>query len=194
MGTNMKNNTDNPSIAQAMNEQIKNIAHLYSIAHPLKDAYIADMQKDSGYNSLTASPEFMSMIDSGEVTSKGIAAAINAGKIEKISTTPSAELTAAIESLNTAKQSFLTLVNEVLLPFNCEVASKRTRSSNGTPSSVKASQNKKNSVEASIKSIDSGAVVTFDDGRRFDVTLTNGKHFTYDIFGQSYLQSLADEA
>ena len=190
----MSKNTDNPSIAQAMNEQIKNIAHLYSIAHPLKDAYIADMQKDSGYNSLTASPEFMSMIDSGEVTSKGIAAAINAGKIEKISTTPSAELTAAIESLNTAKQSFLTLVNEVLLPFNCEVASKRTRSSNGTPSSVKASQNKKNSVEASIKSIDSGAVVTFDEGRRFDVTLTNGKHFTYDIFGQSYLQSLADEA
>ena len=131
-----------------MNEQIKNIAHLYSIAHPLKDAYIADMQKDSGYNSLTASPEFMSMIDSGEVTSKGIAAAINAGKIEKISTTPSAELTAAIESLNTAKQSFLTLVNEVLLPFNCEVASKRTRSSNGTPSSVKASQLKKDIVEA----------------------------------------------
>jgi hypothetical protein len=161
------------SIVSSMNEQIKTIASLYDVAEPLRAQYIADMQKDSGYNALTASSEFMSMIASGEVTQKGIIAAIAAGKIEKVSTKPSDALIDAIRALTEAKEAFLTLSKEAMLPYNCEVKSTRKTGTRGT---ISPGISRVLSIDptARIELIDVGmshphVVGTLSNGARIDI-------------------------
>jgi hypothetical protein len=172
------------SISKAMEKQVEHIAELFDVAEPLRVQYVEDMQKDTGYRALSASDEFMAMIATGEVTTRGIANALQSGKIEKISTKPSAELVDAITALNTAKDAFYTLAKESMLPYQCEAGKAkgtRSRSVNaGSPGIDK------------VLSIDPSAVIELKDvgmsHPHIVGVLSNGSRIDIDCYAATLVQ------
>lgn len=211
MGINMKNNTDKNTInivttcngvvamtqdLTAVEKHISNIVRLNLVARPLKQAYLDAMNTSSGY---TAS-EGVTILNNDKNQPAGVTfqstfynvkAALSAGYITVVKTEPSQELKDAVKALDAAQSdltAFIASINTSL-----QVVLSKTRNTSGNTLEVRASQSKKDIVVASLKGIDPGCNVVFDDGRRFTVTLSNGKSKSYDIFGQSFLQSIANE-
>lgn len=125
---------NNKELMSAIKSAVSEIENNYSIVVPLREAYISDMQKDAGYNAITASEEFMSMIASGEVTARGIATALASGKIEKISTVPSEELISAINALDNSIASFKDITGSYLTSKILTVSKSRKTGSRGASS------------------------------------------------------------
>ena len=180
----------------AVEKHISNIVRLNLIAQPLKQAYLDAMNTASGYTPA----EDVTILNNDKNQPAGVMfqstfynvkAALSAGYITVIKTDPSQELKDAVKALNDAQSdltAFIASINTSL-----QVVLSKTRNTSGNTLEVHASQSKKDTVEASLKGIDPGCNVVFDEGRRFTVTLSNGKSKSYDIFGQSFLQSIANE-
>lgn len=186
-------------------EHIENIKRSYAtvqklseVAAALKAQYVEQMSTSTGYDVqegvkiLKDVAGKMSGVVSPDGTFYSVKAALTAGFISVVRVEPSAELTDAVKSLDDAIKAYHELTDTLIAPLQVVVGTKRTRTgtspSDGT---VKASDAKKSDVKSAILRIDPTAQVDFDDGRRFTVTLSNGKSKSYDIFGQSFLMSIA---
>lgn len=179
-------------------EQIKRafntVVKLHGVADALKTAYLEQMQNVSGYETNDgvvmrndASGKFAGVTDASG-TFYNVRGALNAGLIRVMKVEPSPELSDAVKALDDARRGYVELCDAQIAPFIVALTTKRTRSTGGNAGDV--GEGKKQSVTAAIHRIDSGAQVDFN-GRRVFGTLSNGKPFDYDIYGQSYLETIA---
>ena len=186
----------NKEFISAISAIVSQIDHQYTNARIGHDAHIASMQSSGDY---VPSPDVTIIKDkAGKVSGVlyknafyNVKASLFAGYIALVKTEVPVHVQNDINALTSARNELVTLMTDYLR--SRVIGVKKTRTSSGNTLEVKASQSKKDSVESSLKSIDPGCSVTFDEGRRFTVTLSNGIVKSYDIFGQSFLQSIADE-
>jgi len=126
------------------------------------------------------------MIATGEATKTGITNAVNAGKIRKITAQKSPELLAAEAALTGALSEYERICKDAVASISIKKHTARTAS--GAAGEVGAG--KQADVIAAIHAMDSDATVTFN-GRRVTGVLSTGASFDYDVYGQSYLTSIA---
>lgn len=173
----------------AVNE--KNVDYL-----PLIDEYHKAMSTSGAYEPVPdyqpaagekLTPDLIiAMIPTGEITKTGITNAVTAGKIRKITAQKSPALIAAETALTGALAEYDRICKDAVAKIT--VKKHTARSASGAAGEVGA--NKQADVTAAIHAMDSEATVTFE-GRRVTGVLSTGASFDYDVYGQSYLTSIA---
>lgn len=160
----------------------------------LNDEYNADMQKSGNYTTFpgvvgtfTHKPGDQKvtgfMTDDG--TFYNLVGAKSAKLIYEQTAEKSQELKVAEKVLVDAYNSFIDMCNEAALPFQFKAHKTRR----GTVSDGTAGAGKQSAVLSAIHAIDKDAVVNFN-GRRVFGTLSTGASFDYDVYGQSYLDTI----
>jgi hypothetical protein len=174
------------------------VVKLHGIADALKVEYVNDMSASTGYD--VAPDVKVARNEKGDVvgvmtadgTFYNVKVALQKNYLTVVRVEPSQELTDAIAAVNQAQKAFRELTDSMINPYNVTIGTKKTRTGTGSSDgTVRASDAKKADVKSAILKIDPAASVEFDDGRRFTVTLSNGTIKSYDIFGQSFLMSIA---
>ena len=163
---------------------------------PLNLAYINAMSAASVYEvnpdyvmkpaDILSPSQIIAALAAGEMQDKGLGNAVAAGKIRKITAKKPAELITAEQSLTAALADYDSIVQTNILKFQF----KKTRTGKSGSNDGSVGDNKQAEVIAQIQHIDKDAVVNFS-GRRVFGTLSNGFTFNYDVYGQSYLNSIA---
>jgi hypothetical protein len=186
----------------ANNENIRNavvaaIKPVYDAFKVLNDEYVNAMSTTGGYD--VVSDGILTKNISGKVSGfvlsnpdhdddglfMSIKEALKAGHIEEQTVEKSTALKNAEAELISEYNDIIDGVNEVLLPY--QFKGKKTRS--GKTSTGDAGESKQAEVVSTIKRIDPEAVITFN-GRRFTARLHNGKIADYDVYGQSWADSI----
>ena len=164
---------------------------------PMHEEYLKAMSTAGAYEPVPEyvgkagellTPEvIIQMITTGEVTKTGITNAVSQGKIRKITAKKSDELVAAETALNAAIDEYHRVCSEQI----AAVSVKKCRAGkSGSSAAGEVGAGKQADVSAAIHRLDSEATVSFN-GRRVFGTLSTGASFDYDVYGQSYLQSIA---
>lgn len=166
---------------------------------PLHEEYLKAMQTSGAYEPVpeyTPAPgekvtpsDIIAMLASGELTTKGRDNAVAAGKIRKITAKKSEALIAAEAALNGALEEYHKSCSAAVALISVKKTGAR-KSGAGSTEHGEVGAQKQADVTTAIHAMDSGATVTFA-GRRVVGTLSSGASFDYDVYGQSYLQSIA---
>lgn len=185
-GMNMNNNIESITAAIAA---VKKAHEEYL---PLHESYIIAMSTAGGYESTGTDEKraevALSMIEAGELTSKGIARAVDSGLIRKITAQKSPELIAAETMLQNATNEYNRITVDAIAQYQFKKT--RTRSHGDNTPAGEIGANKQADVTSIIRGIDPKAVINFS-GRRVFGSLSNGATFDYDAYGQSYPAALA---
>lgn len=192
-------NTEQEIKMNVVSSAFESYAEKYDEYKPVALAYQHAMNTSSGYEAV---PDYkmkpgevlngdmiIAGFASGEVTEKGLKRAVELGKIRKITAVKPDELVTLEAELTSAHNEYIRACNDAVAAFQfMKVKGTRTRSASVDSDGV--GENKKQNVTAAIHRIDSGAIVNFA-GRRVFGTLSTGAAFDYDVYGQSYLESIA---
>lgn len=170
----------------AKNDEYTPLAAEYHAAMSTAGAYEVVPGYVAKPNEALTPAGIISMIANKEVTKNGIDNAVAQGKIRKITAQKSPALIAAETALTGALADYDRICREAVAKFTVKKHS--ARSAPGAAGEVGA--NKQADVTAAIHAMDSEATVTFE-GRRVTGVLSTGASFDYDVYGPSYLASIA---
>ena len=156
---------------EAIGTALEAVEEAYNDYKPLHDAYIASMQNSGHYEAVPGADEkraqvALTMMADGELTSKGIARAVEAGLIHKVVVAKSDKLLNAEKKLLGAHTEYTRVTSEAVAMFQVKTTKGTRSKTNGDSiAGLRAVEN--------IKALDPEAKI-YLDGRRVMGTLSNG--------------------
>lgn len=162
------------------------VEEAYTNMKPEYDQYLAAMKSAGNYEIAPGADEHraavaLEMLTSGELTSKGIARAVESGLIRKITPVHSESLKLKVTAFNGAIKNYEEMCRNAVLPFNV----KTPRAKSGSSGASKVGQEVYDRAQNVTLEYDSGATFSFND-REMTVTFSNGRVATANVYNACF--------
>jgi hypothetical protein len=188
---------------EAISNTLRDIDEAYKDYVPLVEAYNDSMKKSGTYepvpdytpkeDEVFTGDQICAGIVSGEITDKNmINRAVTAGKIRVVKIAKPEKLVNAEKVLTGLLEDYKKLSSDAVAYVTFHKARGRKTGSGSNGLHGIPSDDRKQAVADEIHTIDPDCEVTFN-GRRVHITAVSGKSWDYDIWGQSYMNTLAEE-
>ncbi len=172
---------------EAIAAALSAVESAHSAVKPEYEAYLESMKNSGNYEVVPGADEkragtALEMLNSGELTSKGITRAVESNLIRKIKVEQSESLKAKITAFNGALKDYEEVCRGAVLPFAIKATKARSGSSGG---SSKVGQEVYDRARTVTLAYDEGAEFSFND-REMTVTFSNGKTATANVYNACF--------